>query len=73
MRNKYTVWVFYNKKQAEFHETHPGWEPNGDGLMGSKTAERVASELTKSFGLQTKVMQSGELPPQYKGDEEPIK
>jgi hypothetical protein len=50
---KYIVWI---------KEKGSNWEPNGDGPMGIKTAERVAEEVGKMFQIPTRVLPEGQSP-----------
>ena len=50
---RYIVWI---------KERGQGWEPNGDGPMGPKTAERVAREIKEDHRIPTKALPVGETP-----------
>ena len=57
MSKQYIVWI---------NESGQGWEPNGDGPLGPKTAERIAQEIRRyCFGCKTKVLPVGEDPTTY--------
>lgn len=49
MARQYIVWI---------RETDT-WEPNGDGPMGEKTAERVAREIEHDCHIPTRVFPVG--------------
>jgi len=50
---KYIVWVRERGKR---------WEPNGDGPLTLKEAERIAKEIRKDCGVPTKVLPVGQTP-----------
>ncbi len=52
---KYIVWIKMSAADKE-------WEPNGDGPMGLKTAERVDREIREDFKIPTKVLPAGKRP-----------
>jgi hypothetical protein len=54
MSQQYIVWI---------NEDHQGWEPNGEGPMGPKTAERVAAEIRRYCpGCRAKALPVGQEP-----------
>jgi len=49
---KYIVWVKEGKT----------WEPNGEGPLTLKQAERIAKETRQDTGVPTKVLPVGQTP-----------
>ncbi len=49
---KYIVWVKENGQ----------WEPNGDGPLTLKQAERIATEIRRECRVATKVLPANESP-----------
>lgn len=62
MSTKYIVWIRASHDDAGLPIEKPTWEPNGDGPMGLKTAERVAREVREDFRIPTRVFQDGYQP-----------
>ena len=64
MKVKYIVWIKCRFDDCGDKVENPVWEPNGDGPMTSKTAERVAREIREDFGVrcQAKFLPVGEEP-----------
>jgi hypothetical protein len=54
----YVVWLKFSKGTAhKLGELPNVWVEQGDGLMGIKTAERIAGEISRSFpGIQAAVL-----------------
>jgi len=66
MSKQYVVWVTHSDNTPEcYRNDMPAgvWEPNGDGPMGPKTAERVAREIHgMAPGIRAKALPVGQRP-----------
>lgn len=49
---RFIVWIDQGK----------GWEEQGDGPMGEKTAERVAREIRADFKIPVRMLPEGQEP-----------
>ncbi len=58
---KHVVWIKITDPESVDY-TDGNWEPNCDGPMGPKTAERIAREIKEDFGCHTQVLPEGQQP-----------